>query len=63
MFRILDHPTPSGADLALASTRESVEGAVVEMGTGVVIDAAGEIVAFHEGHLAWIERTQTTRIA
>jgi hypothetical protein len=45
---------PSG--LALARTYPRLEDALAAMGDGVVVAEGGRIVAFHERHLALMER-------
>lgn len=55
-YRIVPHPNPRPADLALAPTRATAEAAIADMGDGVVIGPNDQIVAFHERHLTVIER-------
>jgi len=40
---------------ATAPTRTRLVDAVLDMGSGLVIDPSGRIVAFHERHLRFIE--------
>lgn len=55
-YRIVPHPHYSAAQLALAPTRSTLEGAVADMGEGVVIAPGGAIAAFHARHLWMLER-------
>lgn len=41
--------------LAKARPYERLEDATADMGEGVVFDSSGEVVAFHERHLRWVE--------
>lgn len=56
-FYIARNPDVSAAQVALARARSysRLEDAVADMESGVVFDDAGEIVAFHERHLRWLE--------
>ena len=55
-YVVVAHPDARPAARALARRHERVEDAVAAMGTGVVLDETGRLVAFHELHLALIER-------
>jgi hypothetical protein len=57
MFAIVPGPFFTAPRLALAPRRSTIEGALDDMGTGVVVALSdGHIAAFHETHLPVIER-------
>lgn len=61
LFRVVPsvHFTPSR--LALARRHRTIEGALAEMGEGMVVTADGKrVVAFHEQHLRWVEHAVET---
>ena len=60
-YRITPHPWPTPAGLALAPRRTRIEDAFADMGDGVVLGEAGEVVAFHERHLPMYERVVALR--
>ena len=66
LARNLDVPR-SEVLLAKARPYERIEEATADMGEGVVFDSSGEVVAFHERHLRWVEhraqRSGTARMA
>jgi hypothetical protein len=57
-FYIARHPhiVPAEITRAHAAPYDRLETATQDMGGGVVFDSAGDIIAFHERHLRWIER-------
>lgn len=55
-YRILPNTDQSPARIAMAPRRSTLEGAVADMGQGLVIDSEDRVVAFHERHLAMVER-------
>jgi hypothetical protein len=57
-FYIARNPNVSRASITLAHAApyDRLVAATQDMGGGVVFDDKGEIVAFHERHLTWIER-------
>lgn len=60
-YRLLPGPLYSPAHFARAPRRTAVEDAVADMGTGIVVDDAGRLVAFHESHLTTVERLAEVR--
>lgn len=55
-FRIVPGPFAGRATVVLAPTRTRLEDAAADMGEGLVIDCTQRVVAFHEKHLAVLER-------
>lgn len=55
-YRVLPHPTFKPWMLAVARRYSDITNAVADMGTGVVVKDDGEIAAFHERHLPYLER-------
>lgn len=55
-FRVVAHPLPSAAQVAVSRRYADVETAVAAMGEGAVVRSSGHLVAFHERHLPVLER-------
>lgn len=56
MYRLIPAPLVTPALLARAPRRSTIESAVADMGTGVVIAEDGHLAAFHERHLDMVTR-------
>ena len=60
-FRVVAHPLPSAAQVAVAPYYSDVETAVAAMEDGAVVHRSGRLVAFHERHLPVLERRSAPR--
>ncbi len=59
-FRVVRSTTPTPSALTTTRRHSTSESAVAEMADGIVVGVAGStlrLVAFHERHLAYVERT------
>ena len=54
-YRVLPNMNQQPAHKALAARYTTLEDAWQDMSTGIVEDANGRLVAFHERHLLWVE--------
>lgn len=57
VFRVVRSPTFKPSQYALAPRFSRLEDAFIEMGEGIVLGEEGRVVAFHEKHLWFIERS------
>jgi hypothetical protein len=55
-YRALRHTDVKPSEAALSNERRNLADALQDMGTGIVVSNSGDLVAFHESHLALIER-------
>ena len=54
-YKVLPNMGQRPAQRALAPRYTLLEDAWQDMSTGIVEDATGRLVAFHERHLLWVE--------
>lgn len=60
-YCVVPSTTVTPARIARARTYRDIADAVAAMGEGVVLGADGHLAAFHERHLAIVERQEATR--
>lgn len=60
MYRIVRNVNFKPAQFALAQKYSELSDAFADMNDGIVLDDNGEIVAFHERHLRFVQRAAKT---